>query len=882
MKMEWDKLNAQVAWGWMLGSAVALGACSSSEAGTDGDPQLGGASGTLDGDSGMGGKGPRETGRGLPRAGIYFEDEAIEPGDFLEEVVDISEPVLGEKEEVEYPYDPKEEMDDENAKPTKIEIRSNCTTKTYDLKSNPQKLMLHGIDNAITWPGALLQGASYRDGSLRSLSLDKQHRAPLTVVIKDVYNNSDGSSYRAVENPSFGTVTDAVSDIIVTANEDDLPLGGSVDYRFEETKDVSRFMLRSRVSARYGIASGSLSAGINKSSSHRTVVINLVQKLFDVEVEEPPTSDAWFSEEFFEGGLQDKKDRGEISDINPPVYVSKVTYGRMLTYTMTTTASSADIRAMLQASVKTLAASGSLKVSSRHESIRSNSRVEMVSIGGDQAVALTAANSGDWGSFFAKDFKLTSAVPISMEFKNLYDNTPAGVTEAGTYEEEICTPQIVVPGPFDFGMQDVHERPDSVGAVHQVVVGDFNDDGAQDLMWNELRGKENNFYVGYGGGARLAIEESACEGNACSFSGETSWGQYRPLSGDFTGDGRDDLVWAPQNDALAELGYVIYLLPATEDGFEKKPIEVSVVGEAPGDAYRDPLVSDMNGDGTMDLVFSFFSRSGKQESQSYQIVLSNPDGDVPFLALLKVGGPAYTNENPQTFSTLDALDVDNDGATDLLWNLMGQQRYSSEEYLDHRNVLFLRTGSVDTPAEDFMSTVTTVREGGGWSSYEAVAGDFDGDGDVDRAFLGINGAWSEDVPVHQASFGEGAYQVGSLQWWPTQNMLAGENRHLAALNINGDASQDVMLTSFLPLEDDSSGAPVKNVVATLKGVSGSTDGFFNLGIEPQVHPVHHDWSNYSHVIVGDFNGDRLDDVLWNNAALDNSVFIAYAKRDKNN
>jgi hypothetical protein len=86
----------------------------------------------------------------------------------------------------------------------------------------------------------------------------------------------------------------------------------------------------------------------------------------------------------------------------------------------------------------------------------------------------------------------------------------------------------------------------------------------------------------------------------------------------------------------------------------------------------------------------------------------------------------------------------------------------------------------------------------------------------------------------------------------------------------------------LPAEDDPSGPLLRNMIAALKGQSGTTDGFFNVDIEPQEHPVPHDWSNYSHVFVGDFNGDRLDDVLWNNAALDNSVFIAYAKRDKNN
>jgi hypothetical protein len=54
---------------------------------------------------------------------------------------------------------------------------------------------------------------------------------------------------------------------------------------------------------------------------------------------------------------------------------------------------------------------------------------------------------------------------------------------------------------------------------------------------------------------------------------------------------------------------------------------------------------------------------------------------------------------------------------------------------------------------------------------------------------------------------------------------------------------------------------------------------FNTAPSAQRHPVQHDWRNYSHLLTGDFNGDGLQDVLWSNAALDNSSYIAFAKRE---
>ena len=126
-----------------------------------------GAGGTA-GSGGEGAGGANDS--GLPETGIHFAADDVDPGDYEETLSDVAEPEIGEKETVEYPYDPNAPADPDNGQPTRVEIRSTCTTKTYDIRSNPQKVLLHGIDNSITWPGALLQGGHYRDGTLRGES----------------------------------------------------------------------------------------------------------------------------------------------------------------------------------------------------------------------------------------------------------------------------------------------------------------------------------------------------------------------------------------------------------------------------------------------------------------------------------------------------------------------------------------------------------------------------------------------------------------------------------------------------------------------------------------------------------------------------------------
>jgi hypothetical protein len=671
-----------------------------------------------------------------------------------------------------------------------------------------------------------------------------------------------------------------------------------VDYRYEETKDVSRFMLKGRVSARYGIAKGSLSSAIDTSSSHHTVVVNLVQKLFDVEVEEPPTQDAWFTDEFFSDGLPDKLERGEISDINPPVYVSKVTYGRMLTYTLSTTASSSDIQAMLKASVKTLAGSTSLQLETKLQKVQDSSTVEMVSIGGNQTTALTAAQTGDWGAFFQEDLKLTTAVPISMEFKNLYDNTPAGVTEAGTYTEEVCTPQIVVPGPYDFGLEDLHETPSSVDNIQQVASGDFNGDGAMDLVWDHIIGDENSFYFGLGGlGSRLSIVDDACDGDPCDFSNaDIPWGQHRLMPGDYNGDGRTDLAWVPTSERLREVGYALYVLYATEDGFEPEPTSVELSTETSLSDVRDQvLVRDMNNDGADDLLFWFVSLKDPQTWQDFQILRSTPDDESPFAVEARTHGIENTDYNyPQTPLRFDAHDIDSDGKNDLLWGLLGRvpTDYRALEdlgvdvaELEEAEKLNVTHFQLNESSEDGLSfgAPGLFEHGslGGWNNYLAEYGDFDGDGDTDIAWIRVvNGSIGA---VHQAQWNGSGFSQGALQRWDgdgVPTILDSEQRWLRTADINGDGPRDIVAGTFLPTE---SGGPLTiNAVAAMKGIASGDNELFNVKIEPQEHPVHKDWSNYAHVFIGDINGDGLDDIVWNNAALDNSVFIAFAKRDSIN
>lgn len=850
------------------------------------------------GGGGDGGGGTGGTAASLPTsaAPVVHDTRVVALNATSETLVGESEPVLSAPEDVTYPYDPAK-PDEANPAETTVRLRSLCTTRTYDMVSNPEKVAMYSADGNVSFPGALLRGDAFRAGQLRKLGVRPDHRTPVTFVINNVYSQS-GSTSGTVPQPDLQPVQDAVKARIVQAFNDNIPIGDSVAFSYEETSDISRFMLKAKISAKYGGISGALGTKISKQSSERSVVIHLTQKLFDVEVQQPPTRNDWFAPDFFDSGLKPLLDSGEMSTTDAPVYVSRVTYGRVLTFTLTSTASRSDIEAMLRASVKTLVASGSLQMDAKSTNINKSKKITVAQIGGVGAAAITAAESGDWGAFFKQKLQLTEAAPILVEYRNLYDNSPAGVTENTQATEEVCTPQIVVPGPFDFALEDSHERPAGIGAVQQVASGDFNGDGISDVVWNELAGNTNRLYVGYGNKTgRLSIEPKACAGQACDFSDPLiGWGQFKLKVGDFNGDGRDDLMWLQASANHFQISARV-LLAAAGGGFAGPlhalgyPLDTTTrAGMRP-----DAIVADMNNDGRDDLLLWFTTRNAAGQNLVDQLIVRSDigQGNTPFVPQARTRVGAYTdnfNTDPATAPLyMKVADVNSDGWNDLLLMLVGQSTANGVNF--HNNVAtpFLNSKPPAQMDASFVQGVTFIHSGRGWGDYLPLVADFNGDGTTDAAWINRRAGTSASPvgAVHQAAYnlGTGRFDEQGLQMWngaPTgievnvPRLLRDHNDQIFVLDTNGDAAQDMVATRFLL---DSSGRLTLNGIAVTKGVSGASP-MFDVRQDAQTHPVRRDWTNHTWLLTGDFNGDGLQDVLWNNAALDNSSFIAFAKRDE--
>jgi hypothetical protein len=254
-------------------------------------------------------------------------------------------------------------------------------------------------------------------------------------------------------------------------------------------------------------------------------------------------------------------------------------------------------------------------------------------------------------------------------------------------------------------------------------------------------------------------------------------------TGDFNRDGRDDVVWHDRI-LLAGAGGTIEFVPFAETG-----------------QYDGAEVADMNRDGLLDVVY--FSIGGR-----YRIRLGNGDGTFRALEPFRTLG--------NTIGDRAVADFDGDGNADVLVLDTG--------FPGRRLLLALGDG------QGGISGTRDISNGDAFLSHLA-AGDLDGDGDVDLAFLTAN---RPDNLLVSYNDGTGSFTapVGVGTGWDDVEMA----------DMNGDDRLDLVTVSSL----------FPTVVRVYGNQGGG--GFTRVAQQPLD-------TGFAAMHVADFNGDRILDVL---------------------
>ena len=707
-----------------------------------------------------------------------------------------------------------------------------CEATPYSVEKTPQDIVMYSPNAAILYPGAFIQGKSYKNGIGSLLPLNFTKRAPINVSIPAIQT---GTNYRTVDTVDQAHVASAVGSIIGSAVQNNLQASSSIFWHMDTYYSDNQFALTFNASGHYLGFSASVGGSVQTNASQNTVVAHFYEKMFTVVVSPPSTPAGWFRDDFTAADLQQQVSLGNIGPDNLPVYIGEIVYGRMMMFSVTSTASISDIQASISASYDGLLGGGSASLSAEQKKILSTATIEMASVGGNDSATIAMIRSGNWAQYFTASAPLSTAEPLSYDFYNLADNTLAQVTEATSYNVTTCSPATA--GQFDFLPAQSFAPP--VPTPFETRLVDVNGDGRPDLVFNHRDATSSQVAVALAsaGGA------FATPGAAVAAPGTSN---FALATGDFNGDGKTDLLWSYLS------GNNIVLDVALADGsggwtFSQQLETLSLPGT--GFTGFNVYVGDIDGDGKADLIFNQVS-SGNNYVFAAR---SNGDGTFGFdnfsmQQLCESGGCSGWSAYRASVA-----DVNRDGRADLIFN-----RTSGTLTNDTYSSLSLGNGQFGTLRGWYTHPV-----GSGWNGYQWLVADVNGDQIPDMIwYAGIAGAGNN------LYVGEGSAS-GPLTFLAVQSLgsIVGPTSSVAAVgDVDGDGLADVILYAL---------TATTNTVGVLRGTS---TGFMDPNVSPvQVSPVSTNWNGALPAMVGDVNGDGRADVVWVIPGSPTRVFVAQSR-----
>lgn len=308
-----------------------------------------------------------------------------------------------------------------------------CSTTTYEISDAPAEVIMFTTDPQVFWPGALIQGNSYMSGS--PLLLPLANRAPLNISIQGLYA-SESSAFDVT--PAQSSVNQAVQGLLAQAVQDTVPTTQSVFFNQQEAYSFEQAALKLGFSARYLGARVRGSLSYETTSEQNTIVANATIRTFTVSVDQPPTPS-----DFFAGLSQAELDEqialGRMGPNNLPVYVASITYGQIMMFSATSSASMSNLRGALSASFNTFAGGASARITAEQQQLLQESEVTVVTLGGSEDGVQDMIRNGRPADFFTDSTVVTSSVPIGYTLKDLHGNI-VKVGELSQYPLTTCSP----------------------------------------------------------------------------------------------------------------------------------------------------------------------------------------------------------------------------------------------------------------------------------------------------------------------------------------------------------------------------------------------------------------------------------------------------------
>ena len=306
-----------------------------------------------------------------------------------------------------------------------------CSVMEYDLAKTANQVVTFQPDANLLYLGNILQGQNVQRGlgSLNDVPVEPSKRQPLTVSIDLPIANSS----RLVARPSLATVRDSVNELLSSAVQSGTVFGRSISYNQTESYSQEQSTIKLGLDLKFLNLPVELGGSYGQKLTQHTVTAYFVEKAFTVGVDlQGKSGAAAFLNETFTGeDWKALEQGGKVSPDNLPVYVASITYGRVMTFSMTATATEMAITGAIKALQV-----GNADLGQRN--LLANADLRVATIGGVEDDAIRAIKQANPTAYFSGSVPLTSMKPISYELRSVKDNRLAAVSRTTKYQKTSC------------------------------------------------------------------------------------------------------------------------------------------------------------------------------------------------------------------------------------------------------------------------------------------------------------------------------------------------------------------------------------------------------------------------------------------------------------
>ena len=342
-------------------------------------------------------------------------NDAVESLGYLDEVSGYPEQEISEPQEIEVVEAPGREEG------TDLE----CSVVRYKATPGYNELFLLDPTSDVIYPGALMKGESIATGEYTPIIAS---RKPITLSIS--LQNLDGDIAVDVDEPKLSTVRKKINEILSSNVNGATP--AKINFEIQEVH--SREQLNLAVGANYQNAtsdiSGSFAFGSEEIKSRVMVKFMQIYYTIDMDIPENP-SDLFTS-------LPDIEDLGSIS----PMYVSTVKYGRMVLFSATSSRTTTEVRAALNAAFESGVTKGEIDITGDHKKVIEESEIQAYVIGGSGGDASGIVNGISGlknyiinGGNYSKD---SPGAMLAYKMRFLKDNSIGKVLLSSEYNVRQC------------------------------------------------------------------------------------------------------------------------------------------------------------------------------------------------------------------------------------------------------------------------------------------------------------------------------------------------------------------------------------------------------------------------------------------------------------